>query len=147
MKTKTDIHVILTLIAIQMGVFGFSTITKASESGEYCNDLKLFALKKFVERANTVEIDCKIHENLDCNGGTLLIYATRKGYTDTVELLISKGANVNAKDLNGNTALRYALFFNFPKIAELLIANGAINDDSNWYGYRAISMCSREHAH
>ena len=139
---------ILTLIAILIGVFGFSTITKASESGEYCDDLKLFALKKFVERANADEIDCKIHENLDCSGGTLLIHATRNGYAETVELLISKGAKIiNAKDLNGNTALSYALFFKFTKIAEFLIANGAISDDLDLYGHRVISMCSLELAH
>jgi hypothetical protein len=32
------------------------------------------------------------------NGGTALVYAAAKGHTDTVELLLQRGADINLQD-------------------------------------------------
>ena len=43
---------------------------------------------------------------------------------ETAELLIAKGADVNAKDGYGNTPLDWALKYKHPKIADLLRKHG-----------------------
>jgi ankyrin repeat protein len=58
----------------------------------------------------------------DRNGWTALTAAARFGHTETVKLLISSGARVNAKDLRGETVLMRA---SKPEIKELLKAHGA----------------------
>ena len=44
----------------------------------------------------------------------------------TVNLLIHKGANIEAEDRNGATAITYAYFMNYHNIVNLLISRGAI---------------------
>ncbi len=62
--------------------------------------------------------------------GTPLHWATVNGHKEVAELLIAKGADVNAKDAVGNTPLYNTILFNaivevHKEIAELLIQNGA----------------------
>ncbi len=47
------------------------------------------------------------------------------GHKEVVELLIDKGADVNAKGKYGGTPLHSAAFFGQTEIVELLIAKGA----------------------
>ena len=73
------------------------------------------------------------------SGWTPLMLASYKGYKEIVELLIAKGADVNARDDNGKTALLEALNpmhreleKNDKEIAKLLIAKGAdVNAKNN----------------
>lgn len=46
----------------------------------------------------------------------------------TIEVLISHGADFNAKDCEGNTALNYAHMYGYPEIAEILNAHNAIEN-------------------
>ena len=48
-----------------------------------------------------------------------------KGYPEIAELLIARGADVNARNSNGATALIYAATFNQKKIIKLLLDHGA----------------------
>ena len=58
-------------------------------------------------------------------GGTTLRYAAGKGHKEIAELLISKGADVNAKDeLLGRTPLDEAIFSNHSEIVDLLRKHG-----------------------
>ena len=52
-------------------------------------------------------------------------YAAWQGHKEIVELLIGKGADVNAKDYARWTPLHGAALSGHKEIAELLIANGA----------------------
>ena len=62
----------------------------------------------------------------DENGGTPLQVATYEGHKEIVELLIAKGADVNAKESGLGTApLHRAAFRGHEAIVELLIAEGA----------------------
>jgi len=63
--------------------------------------------------------------------------ATRKGEKSTIERLIVKGVDVNAKDNRGNTPLHKAAIQHMD-IAELLITNGADVNTKNKYGYTPL---------
>ena len=58
-------------------------------------------------------------------GVTALSWAALLGHTEIAELLIGKGADVNARNQDGGTALHGAAFFGHTEIAELLIQNDA----------------------
>ena len=47
------------------------------------------------------------------------------GRTSAVEILLRKGADVEAEDNNGDTALKYAVKFGHERVAEMLRAHGA----------------------
>ena len=64
-------------------------------------------------------------------GVTPLSWATLIGQPKTVELLIQKGADVNAGNRDGATPLHIAAFLGQYEIAELLIENGANVDAKN----------------
>jgi len=59
------------------------------------------------------------------DGNTPLQRAAQNNNKDMVEMLIAKGADVNAKDKDGNTPLQRAAQHNRKDVAELLIAKGA----------------------
>ena len=64
---------------------------------------------------------------------TLLHIAARYGYKEIVELLISEGADVNAKDENSWTPLHFAARHGHKEVVELLIAKGAdVNAKNNF---------------
>ena len=63
--------------------------------------------------------------NAKINLGTPLHYAALDGYKEVAELLIDKGADVNAKNLSGGTPLHNAAQQGHKEIVVLLIANGA----------------------
>ena len=75
------------------------------------------------------------------DGGTLLIDAARYGPSRNVELLLKRGASVNAKDRYGNTALLVA---KNRTIAALLIKAGA---DINMRDEKGVSVLAHHERH
>ena len=69
----------------------------------------------------------------DNAGGAPLIHAAWNDHKDTAELLIAKGADVNAKNKKyGQAPLHIAAAHGYKEIAELLIAEGAdVNANNN----------------
>ena len=64
-------------------------------------------------------------ENKDSYGETALHLAVDNGHKDIVELLLAKGANVNAPGKSGETPLHLAALRGQGGIAEVLLASGA----------------------
>ena len=54
-----------------------------------------------------------------------MTWATLFGQTEVIELLIQKGADVNARNRNGTTPLHGAVFLGQTEAVELLIQKGA----------------------
>ncbi len=74
-------------------------------------------------------------------GGRPLHIAATK---EIAELLISKGADVNAKNENGQTPLFDAAVAGHKEIVELLIANGANVNAKNDYGTTPLHNSKKE---
>lgn len=71
------------------------------------------------------------------NGKTILMYAVWEGREDVVKYLISKGADVNAKDKEGKTALMLAIWRERLNLVKLLIQNKADTGIKNVEGLAA----------
>ena len=62
---------------------------------------------------------------VDEAGWTPLIIASSAGHQDIVEMLVTKGANINAVTSEGRSALLYAASKGREKIVEYLLSKGA----------------------
>ena len=73
--------------------------------------------------------------NIDSRNGeyltTPLHIATKKGYIDIAQMLISKGAKIDAKNLSEFTPLHFAAMFGQSMILEMLLKNGANAEAQN----------------
>jgi ankyrin repeat protein len=83
------------------------------------------------------------------NGYSLLHDVARNNNKEGAELLIAKGADINAKDNDGETPLHNAINSNSMEVVELLIVNGADLDAKDNAGYSPlhkaiISQVSKE---
>ena len=58
-------------------------------------------------------------------GGTPLMWAAVSGQTEAIELLVRRGANVNAPSKDGGTALHAAAFLGHENAVEVLLRDGA----------------------
>jgi cytohesin len=107
-------HLLLTTIAavVLVGCGGPSGIHKAAKAGN------IKAVKQHLDAGADVELKC-----VNC-GGTILGHAAVGGSKEVGELLIAKGADVNAKQKGGGTPLDLAIQFKEPETADLLRKHG-----------------------
>ena len=75
---------------------------------------------------------------IDHAGWSPLLYAATNGHQETVALLLSMGADVNATADNGTTALMMAVRGHYPKTVQLLLDHGAKPDAQNDAGDTAL---------
>jgi len=68
--------------------------------------------------------------------------ASSRGFTDTVQLLLDKGADVNTKDSDEETALFKASKFGNPDIVQILIDAGADVNAQNKIKSTALIVAS-----
>ena len=104
-------HILLTTIsAVVLVGCGEPSIHDAAHTGN------IEAVKKHL--ASGADLNTK-----DSEGGTPLHHAAWNGHKEVAELLIEKGAVVNALGVNG-TPLDWAIFRNNPETADLLRKHG-----------------------
>ena len=60
-----------------------------------------------------------------CSGETAPYQAARKRATVMAQLLLDKGAEIDATDYDGDTALRIAAWYGCEEVVELLVERGA----------------------
>lgn len=93
-----------------------------------------------------VKVNQKRNLSYELKGVTPLIFASYYGYTEVANLLITNGADVNAKDNDGWIALLYTSREGYKELNELLIDNGSnINlkgNSKNNKGYTALMLAS-----
>lgn len=77
---------------------------------------------------------------LDDHGATALHCAAISGSGQIVDLLLSSGADVNARDGTGSSPLHRAASAGHIKIAESLIAHGAAVNAEDDYGYTPLQL-------
>lgn len=70
------------------------------------------------------------------NGNVAMHIAAQNGHYEIVDLLISRGANLNAKNFSGNTPLHMSMEYGFDNVSTLLLQKGAgpkiKNDEGNF---------------
>ena len=88
-----------------------------------CSEENLELITQILDSTSSNTIDLVNFQK--SNGITPLILATSKGNLKIVELLISKGADINLKDNSGDTPLMCAAWNGYKEIAELLISKKA----------------------
>ena len=83
-----------------------------------------------------------IQEHQKPPGWTALMRAAHFGHTETVKLLIAKGADVNITNRDGHNALSYAADGGHTETVKLLIAKGADVNITNRDGHNALSYAA-----
>jgi len=134
MKTLLKITLLLLLITTCIN------IAWAKE----CPELAVAIQKGDTERTiKFIKDGCDVNDNIvdnkDWSTKTPLMYASEEGNLEIVKLLISKGANVNARTKRNWTALMLASGSGYTKIVKLLIEKGAELDVRDKGGGRAIT--------
>ncbi|KAJ6017363.1 Pfs NACHT and ankyrin domain protein [Penicillium sp. IBT 35674x] len=100
--------------------------------------LENFNEETFVALLESPRISKGADNITDNDGNTPMQLVTKRGYKAIAELLIDKGANVNAKDKCGRTPLLQVLMDENEELARLLIDNGANVNDSDDNGWSPL---------
>jgi hypothetical protein len=75
-------------------------------------------------------------------GGTPLLWAAVTGQAEAIELLIGRGANVNAAGRDGGTALLAAAFLGHEKAVDVLVRHGAKVNAANGSGSTPLDVAT-----
>jgi ankyrin repeat protein len=90
--------------------------------------------------AQGADINARNHHD----GATALIRAASAGYTEGVELLLQRGADVLITDFNGTSALMAATRQGCAAIVDLLLARGADVNRQNARGTTALMIAAQQ---
>ncbi len=82
----------------------------------------------------------KVDDGDTQHGGAPLLWAAAAGQDQAVDLLIQRGADVNAVDPEGGSAILVAAFLGHVKIVDLLIQNGANVNAANKRGETPLDV-------
>ena len=73
---------------------------------------------------------------------TALMCAVRCGFTNSVNMLLAAGANVNIRNDDGTNALHFAAFFSYCEVVKILLKEGADVNAKNSCGLTALYLAS-----
>jgi ankyrin repeat protein len=77
----------------------------------------------------------------ESHGRTPLIWAADRGQLSAVEILLAKGAEINAQDIEGQTALHYATVCEQEAVAKYLAEHGADAKIADKEGTTPLKLC------
>jgi CDP-diacylglycerol--serine O-phosphatidyltransferase len=112
----------------------YDSIREAVEDG----DLAALARMLATTSADTV---------IGPGGRTLLMLAIEEANLPVIELLVARGANLEARDEQGHTALTLAVEMAFPEAVEVLLAAGADPNVYDLSGMTPIDLAEEHLAH
>jgi hypothetical protein len=101
---------------------------------------------KYAGRGNKEVIELFLMGNMEIDsyrvsdGVTPLMAASSFGQVDMVDLLLEKGANINAKDKDDQTALMKAVKYNHAEVVEHLLKGGADVRGRDLHGNTVVSF-------
>jgi ankyrin repeat protein len=117
---------------------------RAAEAVRQDTNLKTVLLAGDLTRNNALlNADPGLIARRDERGETPLHWAAKSNSMDVAELLISKGADVNAEDKYGNTPLFVAAKSNSRDVVELLIAKGINVNAEDKYGNTPLLVAAQ----
>jgi len=129
----------------QRDVAGFPFVCRATEYPE----VLIVLLERGANPDLTVERDhfcCFSFASTEIvEGGTALHEAAAKGYSTSAELLLVRGANINARDSLGQTPLMQAVAHGRIAVLQVLVLHGADPTICDAHGETAITL-AQEHA-
>lgn len=96
-----------------------------------------FAIVQLVLK-HDVDVNLASKEHGTCNGYTAVHFAARNGNTDMLDVLHSKGANINRPSTDGWCPIHVAAFAHKSQMLQRLVAHGADVDAKNDQGLPAI---------
>ncbi|KAL1517256.1 hypothetical protein ABEB36_001043 [Hypothenemus hampei] len=105
---------------------------------DYIRNSEVEQVEKFLD-----ENEDKKNE-LDASGMGLIHYSADIGNSEILQLLITKGININLQDGEGQTALHYASSCGHLDCIKLLLSNGAHCDIKDSDGLTALDIASDE---
>ena len=103
-------------------------------------------LKKFYKRKSIKLLDCK-DDNLNKEGMTPILYASKNGNLKLLFILIDLGADINSINDKGYTPLHYAVENNDERMVKHLLIRGAnkfVNDRDNINPYNLAVLLRQE---
>lgn len=129
--------------AFRLLVYAGADVKLCNKSGETA--ITLSKLSKNSDLFEKVMLEFALEKGNRISGGFYALhYAARRGDSDAVKLLASKGYDINASDGEGYTPLMLAAREGNGKMCKLLISNGADFDMKNAKGECALSI-ARKH--
>ena len=90
------------------------------------------------EVCKCIQQGADVNTNAENNGWKALSWASFKGCTEIVKLLLENGADMEAKDNYGETALMLAARWGYVKAVKVLLEYGADVDSKSKYGFTAL---------
>ncbi len=102
--------------------------------------LKACGQGKFDKAMEALNAGADVNASSHNNKSTPLIIASQFGHLDLVNLLLERGADVNAKNGSGNTALHLAILYNSSDVVMALINAGADIDAVNNKNVSALDI-------
>ena len=90
----------------------------------------------------SLDLGADVNAQSENNGYTPLIWASSRGHTETVRLLLEAGADVNLTANDGQTALMRAADYGHAEVVELLLKSGADVNAQNENGITAMKLAT-----
>jgi len=135
MKKATLKSRLFAVLILPLFVFSFSFAIDTIEKDKFLNAVKKNDVKTVVKY-----IDNGMDVNVinDKNGWSALHYASFKGYSKMVQILLENGADVDMKNFKGQTALHLAAKKGNLEVVKVLLSYGADPEAKDNYSKRPI---------